>query len=44
MNAELMMEHIKFNADCHLTRLGLPVLYGIKETPFDWMTIMDIKT
>lgn len=36
MNADLMMEYVKYTADRYLTMLGHPMLYGSKN-PFDFM-------
>jgi len=37
MNADLMVDYIKFVADRILVGLGYDRLYGVQECPFDWM-------
>lgn len=42
MNADLMIQYIKFTADRVLTALGVPMLYNVAN-PFEWMVLMDLS-
>jgi ribonucleoside-diphosphate reductase beta chain len=43
MNADLMVEYVKFVADRHCTQLGYPKMYGAKN-PLDFMDMISLNT
>jgi ribonucleotide reductase beta subunit family protein with ferritin-like domain len=43
MNADLMVEHVKFTTDYVLGLLGYERLYGVKRTPFEFMELISLE-